>query len=471
MLSPLPGNLSLAGEPIKVRVLLKDLPKTESQKVKLTGNYLLYDGNTLVNNVAALINQDPDQTILTIKLKTVDIPASLTEYWIELYKNNDPNPFFVTKNTVILQAYSDSTGNFNLTPERSYPQRLERYRGDLILIPKPTGIRLINRLSLEKYLYGVVPNEVSAYWPTEAIKAQILAARTYAYSHRNPNSEFDLYSDQRSQVYEGLSSEFTSVNALVDQTAGEIITYNGGAISALFHSSNGGYIESNATIYGTSEYPYLKAKKDIYDDEAADLLKARGSSSYNVIRWTKEYTALELQQQLEKNGYGVGAIKEVKVTKAAATGRAMEVTVIGEKGSKILKYDGTIRKALGLNSSRFTVKVSDKKDETKFIPLNSSEQATVYAITGDGEKREVDKQDLNVIGADGIAMENGGAGYTIVEEIPQKYTFIGQGWGHGLGMSQWGAWAMAQKTSKHDPFDYKDIIKYYYTGVEITKKY
>ncbi|GAV25058.1 hypothetical protein ciss_09910 [Carboxydothermus islandicus] len=450
--------------------MLKDLPRTESQKVKLSGKYQIYDGNTL-KNVKDLIYKDSDETILTIKLKTIEIATNLSEYWVELYKDNDPTPFFVTKNTVIFQAYSDTTENFNLTPERTLPQRLERYRGDLIIIPKATGIRLVNRLSLEKYLYGVVPNEVSASWPANAIKAQILAARTYAYSHLSPDNEFDLYPDQRSQVYGGLSSEFTSVNALVDQTAGEVITYNGKVITALFHSSNGGYIESNNTIYGTTELPYLKAKKDIYDDEAAELLQARGSSSYNVIRWTKEYTASELREQLKKSGYDVGEVKEVKITKTASTGRAMEVTVTGEKGSKILKYDGTIRKALGLNSSRFTIKISEKKYQTKFIPLNTGEQQTVYVINGEGEIIEVDKQAVNVIGSSEVSMENGGAGYNIVEEIPQKFTFIGQGWGHGLGMSQWGAWAMAQQTQNHPPFDYKAIIKYYYTGVEITKIY
>ncbi|WP_245570774.1 SpoIID/LytB domain-containing protein [Carboxydothermus ferrireducens] len=461
---------TLAGEQVKVRILLKDLPKTESQKVKLSGKYQIYDGSIL-KNVEDLIYKDPNETIFTIKLKTIEIAANLSEYWLELYKDNDPTPFLVTKNPVIFQAYSDTTENFNLTPERTLPQRLERYRGDLIIIPKATGIRLVNRLSLEKYLYGVVPNEASASWPVNAIKAQILAARTYAYSHLNPDKEFDLYPDQRSQVYGGLSSEFSSVNALVDQTAGEVITYNGKVITALFHSSNGGYIESNSTIYGTTELPYLKAKKDIYDDEAALLLKARGSSSYNVIRWIKEYTASELREQLKKSGYDVGEVKEVKITKTATTGRAMEVTVTGEKGSKILKYDGAIRKALGLNSSRFTVKVSEKKYETKFVPLNATEQPKIYVITGDGETKEVDKENLNVIGSKEVAMENGGAGYNIVEEIPQKFTFIGQGWGHGLGMSQWGAWAMAQQTKNHPPFDYREIIKYYYTGVEITKIY
>ena len=441
---------------------------TEVQKIKLTGNYYLYEGVTPVNNIPAPLNQEPKETTLIVKFHK---EPTLNQTFIDLYYENAPTPFYSTNKTITFQAENDATGHFNLKPELSILSK-EQYRGDLIIIPKASSIRFINRLTLEKYLYGVVPNEVSASWPVNAIKAQILAARTYAYSNINSNSdEFDLYPDQRSQVYRGLSSEFSTVNSLVEQTAGEVITYNGNTISALFHSSNGGYIESNNTIYGTSELPYFKPKKDDYDDEAAQLMRERGISSYNVIRWSTVYTSQELRDQLVKNGYDVGEVKEVKITKTAATGRAIEVTVTGEKGSKVLKYDGTIRKALGLNSSRFTIAVSEKKYVPKFIPLNSTDQQTVSVITGDGETIEIDKNDLNIVGADGVAMENGGAGYTIIEEIPQKFTFTGKGWGHGLGMSQWGAWAMAQQTDQHEPFDYKDIIKYYYTGVAITKKY
>lgn len=121
----------------------------------------------------------------------------------------------------------------------------------------------INRLNIETYLRGVVPGEMYVSWHKEALKAQTLAARTYAMKGIRPSRDFDVYDDTRSQVYAGVGIENSKVTALINETKGEVIMHDGQLINALYSSSAGGHTIDSEDLFNYA--PYLRGKPDPYD--------------------------------------------------------------------------------------------------------------------------------------------------------------------------------------------------------------
>ena len=135
------------------------------------------------------------------------------------------------------------------------------YRGRLEVALAAKRLSAINVVGLEDYLAGVVPREMPAAWPAEALRAQAVAARSYALAHRLSGKGFDLYPDVRSQVYGGISSEDARATAAIRATAGRVLLYEGKLVDALFHSTSGGRTVSAAEAFGTA-VPYLVAADD-----------------------------------------------------------------------------------------------------------------------------------------------------------------------------------------------------------------
>ena len=124
---------------------------------------------------------------------------------------------------------------------RSTASRDGRYRGRLRVLADADGLAVVNVVSLENYLLGVVASEMPSNWKPEALEAQAIAARTYAVATRKPaTSPYDLYPDERSQVYRGLAAERPAASAAVDATAGQVVLYQGQPIVTYFSSSSGG---------------------------------------------------------------------------------------------------------------------------------------------------------------------------------------------------------------------------------------
>jgi stage II sporulation protein D len=140
-----------------------------------------------------------------------------------------------------------------------------RYRGRL-LVDVPNGkLRAINVLPLQQYLYGVVPAEMPSVWLPAALDAQAVAARSYALASRKAGAPFDVFADGRSQAYLGISAETPAGKQAVDETAGEVLLYNGGVADTLFSSSSGGWTQSAADAFGNPGRPYLVSVRDPYD--------------------------------------------------------------------------------------------------------------------------------------------------------------------------------------------------------------
>jgi SpoIID/LytB domain protein len=140
-----------------------------------------------------------------------------------------------------------------------------RYRGQILVDTPNDKLRAINVLPLEQYLYGVVPAEMPSAWLSAALDAQAVAARSYALASRQPTAPFDVYADGRSQAYLGVSAETVAGRQAVDDTAGQVLLYDGDVATTLFSSSTGGWTQSAADAFGAPGRPYLVSVRDPYD--------------------------------------------------------------------------------------------------------------------------------------------------------------------------------------------------------------
>lgn len=149
-----------------------------------------------------------------------------------------------------------------------------QYRGVIKAIASPSGVILVNQVSMEDYLKGVVPCEIVPSWQMDAIKAQAVAARTYAMFHKNGyrSAGYDVTDDTRTQVYRGVSAETEATNRAVMETAGEVVTYGGSPIDAVFHASGGGYTETVKCMGIGSAISQRRAGRQVRDPMEEDDL-------------------------------------------------------------------------------------------------------------------------------------------------------------------------------------------------------
>ena len=209
------------------------------------------------------------------------------------------------------------------------------YRGAMDFSSSGSGVSAINALSLDSYLRGVVPDESPPSWPIEALKAQAVAARTYAITGMKPAAGFDHYPDTRSQVYGGVAAEEPSTDEAIAQTRGEVVTFNGLPVVTYFFSTSGGRTEDvENTPLGNEPRAWLKSVDDPYDD-------ASPRHRWGPIRLT-------LGQADRKLGSLVkGAFRGIEVVRRGRSPRIVEAEVIGSRG-RTLVTGGQLRARLGL---------------------------------------------------------------------------------------------------------------------------
>jgi stage II sporulation protein D len=231
------------------------------------------------------------------------------------------------------------TGPLLFQPGASPLELKRRYRGSIQVDVTGAKLRAINVVGLEPYLYGVVPSEMPYTWHPEALKAQAVAARSYALATRKTGAAFDLYPDTRSQVYLGIDHEKPSTNAAVDATAGKVVLYEGQVAKTFFFSTSGGRTASAEDVWG-SPVPYLVSVPDPYDS----------ISPYHD--WGPfTFTGLKLAKLLKMPGRVVDLQPEVN-----SSGRIRTLNVVGTKRTAALP-GGDLRKRLGLRSTWFSVGV------------------------------------------------------------------------------------------------------------------
>jgi stage II sporulation protein D len=285
------------------------------------------------------------------------------------------------------------------------------YRGSWAVLSTDSGIVVINKLPIEDYLKGVVPHEIGRLNKDgfEALKAQAVAARTYVYKHLGfrASQGFDVYADTRDQVYNGKLGEDSLVNAAILATKNLVIKYKGELIEAYYHSTCGGKTES-PEVWGQEARPYLVSVSD-----AASSGFFCDISKY--MKWEEKFSRAELANLFQKNAESAKAdkifpfknVEQIFITEKLPSGRIKRLVVFTDQGSFEVLSDKVrwlfARDGKILPSSLFTI--SQEKDVFKII---------------------------------------------------------GSGFGHGIGMCQYGVIARAKAGQK-----FEDILKAYYTDVAI----
>jgi stage II sporulation protein D len=214
------------------------------------------------------------------------------------------------------------------------------YRGALeIRTAAGSGLNAINAIAMEDYLLGVVPSESPSSWPSAALQAQAVVARSYALASNVSGKGFNQYADTRSQMYRGYLGEAPATTAAVGATRGEIVTYRGTVATTFFFSTSGGYTENieNAFV-GAQPRPWLKGVKDPYDDP----------SPYH--RWSLNFSRASLGAKL--GSWVKGRFRALKVLKRGVSPRVVRARVVGSRGSTVVTGP-QIRARVGLRDTWF----------------------------------------------------------------------------------------------------------------------
>lgn len=377
-------------------------------------------------------------------------------------------PFIVPEDAVLMGGNVDDTFKVNSMP----------YRGMLTFSVNGATMTAINIVGLEEYLYGVVPSEMPQSYAKEALKAQAVAARTYAMTKlgAHTGSGYQLCDTTACQVYKGYSNEAASTTAAVDATAGEIACYNGSPIEAVFSASTGGYTENSENVWYAT-VPYLRAVPEL--------------GEYGDNSWKKELTLDELTDLLNAKGESIGSAKDIVITKLSTGGRVQELQIVGTNGTKTLTKENIrtyFSSACGsLPSKMFTINGKGGEIGQYGGTRSTATQTTASAKGGslmaaaasqgiivktegalsylNGKNLSVDVEAKGSANKPSVSVDNSAyAVYTVnISTVKNgKFVFEGIGVGHGVGLSQKGAQAMAQMG-----YDYEDILHHYYTDITI----
>ncbi|MCL2168714.1 MAG: SpoIID/LytB domain-containing protein [Defluviitaleaceae bacterium] len=348
---------------------------------------------------------------------------------------------------------------------------LSRFRGE--------NITAVNIIHMDEYLISVVPSEMPALWHIEAVRAQAVAARTFTLHRRNAwaGRNYDLCDTVFSQVYSGVAREHPNSTQAVFDTTGLVILHEGRLIEAVYSSCAGGFTANSEDVWVTA-LPFLRSVQEIH------------TGSPNLY-WSRTITLSQINQILANNpNVNIGHATHIELVKNDH-GRVLQLIVHGQTGTHTVRGDN-VRVFFAstpegsLRSQMFTIvdgtagwqAAPDVPDE----PQIELEDYYIYIIGADGKK--VRKAVKNLASTNGDvdlghvifgAHQMGFLPMPTAPEAPlQRQSgrvlsngyhihLEGRGWGHGVGMSQHGARAMAEAG-----YNFKQILMFYYTGVEIT---
>jgi len=308
-------------------------------------------------------------------------------------------------------------------------QRL--FRGRLRVLRQGNKLLAINHVALEAYLPSVVGSEMPPSWPQSALRAQAVAARTYALRKRRSQEPFDLRATVASQVYKGVGGETPSTREAVEATRGQVLTYQGSLIEAVFHSSSGGSTEASGELWA-QQLPYLVPVPD-FDEHSP------------VRSWQERFEASQLRERFPETG----GLWRLQVTSLSSSGRVRQLRLEGPRG--VLNLSGAeLRQRLGLRSTWIELEL--------LLPAPAAAAPAAHespdgALAGSLEPPMPPP----------IAMPLLQQRASSAAEHPLAAVLIrGRGFGHGIGMSQWGAHGLAQRGAS-----YTAILRHYYPGTQI----
>ncbi len=400
------------------------------------------------------------------------------------------------------------------------------YRGEIELAAYNGRLAVINELPFEQYLYSVVGSELGDAWPIEALKAQAVAARTYALKQGIKYGIAHISDTTFDQAYKGRGAEFPLANEAVDATRSEVIVNSEGLILPYYSSNTGGqsatvmeawttpvaYVKSvvspdevaeagkpiwyrmmlpdGTSAYMSSDYATLSSEKNAaglpyvlvqgeninirrapYVDNTANAAIRQASAGErfvwigqtiesNAYSWMRgPYTAAELTSTINaRSSVSIpGSLQSLEVSSRGPSGRVTGVTANGTE-LKLPNAD-TFRSALGgLPSTLFDIEQS-----SAYTVLAAGGRTQAYQSTSAAMKLQA-KDEVKTLSMPEFYIMNGAGDIRAATASP-SFRFIGRGFGHGVGLSQYGAKALAEQG-----YDYRQIVQYYYDGVQITKE-
>lgn len=224
----------------------------------------------------------------------------------------------------------------------------KKVRGSIQAKLSKGKLYIINNVAIEHYLRSVVPSESYASWPLETLKAQAVAARTYAYyqlMHRKTWS-YDLVDDQGDQAYKGMKRETRKTDQAVRETKGQIMTHQEKPILAMYSANSGGYTADADAIFGLGK-PYLVAQKD------PESLKGK------MARWKKRFSVSEVESALNRRGLRIKGLEGLEPAEKGPSGRIVKVRIIASSGSKVVRTRTSLRRALKLPEILLEIKKED----------------------------------------------------------------------------------------------------------------
>ena len=395
--------------------------------------------------------------------------------------NPDSNSVLIKKDGAVYFAYSMQNEFLALRPlnEQNITIGERTYRGGAMLKrTSASDMTVINLVRMEPYLVSVLGMEIDPKWNLEAVKAQAVASKGFALTNINKYKKygFNLDTTTNSQVYRGVAAEQERSWQAVGETMGVVALYDGKPAATYFFSSSGGQTEDAAVVWGGDPIPYLKGVADPYEQEA--------NGCYHT--WQQAFTAAEIKQKLSASGIDVGEVTGIAVSERTANGRAGTVTVTGTLGETTLSGTSA-RSVFGLRSTNFSIYTQNGESG---IPKPEEQAGKVPVLTADGiatitlnGSSALTKNIMGTVGSrasvitkDGIQTLNPSQDSQSPQDSQSSqgsgdrpsftgdFLFDGGGYGHGVGMSQWGAKFMADAG-----YTYKQILQHYMPGIEFTK--
>jgi SpoIID/LytB domain protein len=358
------------------------------------------------------------------------------------------------KGTALVKSYGST---FSIHPEEYGTNNYvviegKKYTGVFsFIVESGKYVRPINSLLMEDYLKGVTPREMSGSWNVETLKAGTLAARTYAM--RNVGKT--MVDTQANQVYGGYTW-YDNSNRASDETKGEVIKYNNRLIEALYYSSNGGMMLSNTNTWGTPLYDYFVKKEDPYDVQSGTRFT---NWSFNVSKQQIDLTGKDLY----KPELWWGQVTEADSTfmrnlkaKLMSNGQIASNSDIRVTNVTAMNFKTTFTES-DLLTGYIDIEYYRKRTDTNQFITDSTGKIYKHKVRYEGRSYDI----RSMVGTSIMASPY----VKSVENGTDKFTVNGGGFGHGIGMSQWGAYVMGNQGKS-----YKDILSFYYPGTVIVKE-
>ena len=393
-----PGQLRAQNANPQVRVLLLETAKVTVEAVQQP--LVLRAGSQrwlLVSQQPVLLHLAGGSLVLERGAGVERLPA-VTELWLE---------------PAVLPAGASLDSQIGSKEGADFQLQQRGYRGRLQVLVGSSALQAVNHVPLEAYLPSVVASEMPASWPQAALRAQAVAARTYALRQRKPAAAFDLSATVSSQVYKGVEAETASTRQAVASTRGQVLMFGPGLANTVFHSSAGGSTENSGDLW-SQQLPYLVSVPD-FDQHSP------------VHAWEQRLEP----EQLQKAFGEIGGAQRIDVLATTGSGRVRQARVTGPAGTLVLT-GAQLRSRLGLKSTMVLFEVlAPELAALPALPPLAAEPA--------------------------ISPDQGP-----VQLPPPSLLAIGRGFGHGVGMSQWGAHGLANRGQS-----YEQILHHYYRGTEL----